>query len=173
MCSASRVSAAVWQTHAAQRRSLRKRSHRKLPFERCCTDELSACVHETIRRRRADWGLGVLCCVTSMTVTRSAQLFSIRLLASAPFREAGMQFIHTNPSIQQGLGKSVGSMWADSMAVSACAIVTNHRASSYCLTSFVAFLRWLGFLGKTWVQPGGGLAVMTVIWKRYRALSTV
>lgn len=59
MCSASRVSAAVWQTHAAQRRSLRKRSHGKLPFERCCTDELSACVHETIRRRRADRGLGV------------------------------------------------------------------------------------------------------------------
>lgn len=113
--------------------------------------------------RTEDWGF-VLCHQHDCDQERSAvQYPSVSQCPLQRGREA----------IQQGLGKSVGRMWADSMAVSACAIVTYHKASSYCLTSFVAFLRWLGFLGKTWVQPGGGLAVMTVIWKRYRALSTV
>lgn len=38
---------------------------------------------------------------------------------------------------------------------------TTTTTFSYCLTSFLAFLRRLGFLGEAWIQPGGGLAVVT------------
>lgn len=47
---------------------------------------------------------GGLCCVTGMTVTRPAQLFNRRLLASALFREAGMRLVHTLPLCSRELG---------------------------------------------------------------------
>lgn len=120
---------------------------------------------------------GGLCCVTGTTVTRLAQLFNLRLLASAPFREAGMRLINA-------LIYAAGS-WDEVEHVCMCGKESISGPVGYkcqckcyysrticrcCLTSFFAFLWRLGFLGEAGVQPGSGFAVVTEVHRGDRAL---
>lgn len=160
MWATSWVCAAVWQTHAVQRRSLRKRDHRKLPFESCCTDELPACVPEAIRSRGARWKPKV-CAVSPAPLWPGPLSCSFSVcLPAPPFREAGMRLMHTliyaagSWDVQGGEDISGAKSLFLQLSVWRC-----------CLTSFIAFLWSLGLPGETRVQPGGGLAVVTEVQK--------
>lgn len=52
-------------------------------------------------------------------------------------------------------------------------VTTASTVCTYCLTSFVTFLRRLGLLGKAGVQPGSGLAVVTEVQRGNRDLGMV
>lgn len=52
-------------------------------------------------------------------------------------------------------------------------VTTTPTICRYCLTSFLAFLRRLGLLGKAGVQPGSGLAVVAEVQRGDRALGAV
>lgn len=120
-------------------------------------------------------------CVTG--TTRPAQLFNLRLLACAPFREAGMRLIHT-------LIYAAGS--SDEGCVSVCVCVCSEENVNgpvghkclcklnyskticrYHLTSFLAFLWRLGLFGEAGVQPSSGFAVVTEVKRGERALGKV
>lgn len=152
--------AAVWQTHAAQRRSLRKRDPRKLPFERCYTDEVPACVpEEAIRRRGARWKREV-CAVSRARPWPGSLICLICVCYLVPPSESQECYSTTRWHMQQGAGMREN-----------IAYVCQCKSYSICwrrLTSFIAFLRRLGFSGQARVQPSGGFAVVTEVKRKRR-----
>lgn len=114
---------------------------------------------EPLGKMSVSAGEGGVCSVTGVTKSEPAQLSRHRGLATALY-QPGRDVNHARSSVQHEA--------AVSRAACACLCKSNIR-----LTSFFAFLRGLGLLGKARVQPSGGLTVVTEIQRGTRASGTV